>query len=120
VIDTPPPSVSPCGRSRDLAAPQRALLEKASLEKDSSVIASSWLDREYVLRNFRRYDREFAGFVDDGIKYLICSMVLSDSFHRPPPNAGFTIVADGGSSVVRVIFNAENRSVTKIECNAEG
>jgi 16S rRNA (cytosine967-C5)-methyltransferase len=30
VIDTPPPSVSPCGRSRDLAAPQRALLEKAA------------------------------------------------------------------------------------------
>ncbi len=92
---------------------------KASLEEDSSVIASSWLDREYVLRNYRRYNQEFGGFIDNGVKYLICSMVLSHSFYRPPPNARFAIVADGGSAVLRIIFNAETRSVTKIECNGE-
>jgi len=93
---------------------------RTALETNSSVIASSWLDRDYVLRNFRRYDRAYAGFIDDGTKYLICNMTLSDSFHPAPIHATFPIVFDGGSNAVRVIFKAADKSVTKIECNGNG
>lgn len=92
---------------------------RIALEANSSVIASSWLDRDFVLRNFHRYNREYAGFIDDGVKYVVCHMVQSDGFYRPPPNPGFTPVADGGSSVVGVIFKAADKTVVKIECNGE-
>ncbi len=73
-------------------------------------------DPEYVLKNLRQYHREFSGFIENGRKYVICSMLLSHDIRRNPSNR-FSIVFDGGASVVRVVFDIDTRKVERLECN---
>jgi ankyrin repeat protein len=87
---------------------------KSSLEKGPPERRGSWLDTDYVLRNLGHYHREFSGFVEDGARYLICQMVLSDEFGARSPHNGFSEIAGGGSEIVRIIFNAEQRTVEDV------
>ena len=91
---------------------------KACLEKGPPARRGSWLDAGFVLRNLTRYHREFSGFVDEDVRYLICQMVLPDEFERRPPRNEFSMIAGGGSGVVRVIFDAEKRAVVEVDGNA--
>ena len=95
------------------------------LDRDIPIDTDTWIDSEYVLSNLRRYNREYSGFIRGGAKYIICSMILSSGSqgffsvaeHERPAGKTFTIIMDGGCSVVRVIFDANSKSVVSIECN---
>jgi hypothetical protein len=99
------------------------------LDRDIPIRADTWIDSEYVLSNLRRYNREYSGFVTvrGGPKLIICSMILSmwsqrsflETEGEQPRSKAFTMVMDGGCSVVRVIFDAKSKSIVSIECNGE-
>ena len=72
-----------------------------------------------VQANLRRYNREYAGFTVDGHRYILCAMnLLYDEDDNVPDNR-FADIGDGWWTVVRVIFDAEKRTVIRLECNGE-
>jgi hypothetical protein len=95
------------------------------LDRDTQISTRTWIDHEYIAANLRRYNREHSGFIRGGSKYIICSMILSSfsqgSFvvaeHERSHGKRFTIIMDGGCSVVRVIFETKSKTVVSIECN---
>ncbi len=93
------------------------------LNSDESAQANTWIGREYILDNFPRYDREYSGFILNDSKYIICQMILWSGFQGScfiaeyEPGSKFTIIYDGGCGVVRVIFDAESKTVISISCN---
>jgi len=97
------------------------------LDRDTPIHAQTWMDSEYVLANLQRYNREYSGFIRDGAKYIICSMILSSgsggSFYvaesKQPQGKTFTIIMDGGCMVVRVIFDAKSKTIVSMDCNGE-
>jgi hypothetical protein len=114
-------------------APEKADLEgletalEKYLDRDVPISTQGWIDHEYIAANLRRYNREYSGFIRAGAKLIICSMNLSSgsrgSFfvaeHEQPPRKTFTIIMDGGCTVVQVIFDAKTKTVVSIECNGE-
>ena len=88
---------------------------KTFLQENTSIRAKTWVSREVVLANFRRYSREYAGFSIDGNKYIICQMHLFP--HPDEPGNYFSFIGDGGSSVVRIVYNPESNDIVWIECN---
>ena len=88
------------------------------LGQDAPKKRGDWVNREYVLAHLHQYHREFAGFIDDDTEYVVLSMHLNDFFREPPDNT-FSMMSDGGSSVVRVIFDLEAGAVVHIECNGQ-
>ncbi|UCG58094.1 MAG: hypothetical protein JSU70_01040, partial [Phycisphaerales bacterium] len=97
------------------------------LDSDSTY-AHTFIDRDHILANLPRYDREYSGFILDDSKYIICSMIAWSGIqggcyvakYEEPPGTIFTLIADGGCGVVTVIFDAESKTVVGIECNGEG
>jgi ankyrin repeat protein len=71
----------------------------------------------HVLANIRRYNREYGGFIVEGRRYVICAMDTSEEFFYNRPDNRFAEIGDGWWSVVRVIFDAEKRTVVRLECN---
>jgi hypothetical protein len=92
---------------------------KSYLENNTALRTNTRVDRKFVLAHFRRYNREYSGFSKDGSDYIFCSMHLADDFSQKPPENNFTLIMDGGSAVVRVIFNARTKEVVRIDCNGE-
>jgi hypothetical protein len=96
---------------------------KTCLTSEKPIQTSTWLDSEYILDNFSRYDREYSGFILNDSKYIICQMILWSGFQGScfiaeyEPGIKFTIIFDGGCGVVRVIFNVESNTVVSISCN---
>lgn len=89
---------------------------RSSMEKGPPTRRGAWLERDYVLKNLMCYNREFGGFVDEGVRYLICQMIF-DEFRETPPGNKFSMVADGGSGVIRVIFDADKKTVVNVDGN---
>ena len=79
----------------------------------------SYLPRAHILANLRRYNRQYSGFVMEGRKYIICAMDTVHAFPNNVPDNRFAEIGDGWWSVVRVIFDAEKRTVVHIECNGQ-
>ena len=96
---------------------------KALLESDEPIQENTWLDRENILDNLPRYDKEYSGFILNDSKYVICQMIcwsgLQGSCYIAEYDPGniFTIIFDGGCGVVRVIFDAKSKAVVSIDCN---
>jgi hypothetical protein len=55
------------------------------------------LDQEYGLANFRRYNREYAGSLKDGTRYVFCNMHVYPEGETPPANR-FTVIIDGATA----------------------
>ncbi|MHC4604941.1 MAG: ankyrin repeat domain-containing protein [Planctomycetota bacterium] len=96
------------------------------LDKNRVLDVTTYFDREYVLSRFRRYNREYSGFVRDGAKYIVCSMhcfggeynmFVAEVFSKEPNGNKFTIIADGGSGVVRVIYDFPGKTVIHVDAN---
>jgi hypothetical protein len=93
------------------------------LERNERIDGQAWDARDYVLGDFRCYDREFGGFVRDGSRYVICNMIdlggMQGSAYAEEYGSGsrFSIIMDGGWAIVRVIFDLETRTVIHVECN---
>jgi len=101
-------------RAKDIDGLNAAL--KTYLDSDTPIRTRTWMDREYVLRNIARYNREYSGFTKDGAKYIICQM-LRDYIPITQPPKEFTIIMDGGCGIVRVIFDVETKTIVSIDCN---
>ena len=93
---------------------------KEYLDSDLPVDVGDRADQEYILANLGGYNREYSGFVKDGIRYIICNMHISWEGHGPllddEPVAmdEFTIISHGGCDV---IFDAGTKVVVSIHCN---
>ena len=100
---------------------------KIYLRENVALRTHTWIDREYVLSNLRLYNREYSGFTLDGTRYILCSMhcfggnnmYVAEAPPRELYGKQFTIIFDGGSSVVRVIFDFQSKTVVRIDCNGE-
>ncbi len=94
---------------------------KSYLEKNSTIKVRTWLNREYILNNLSEYNLEYSGYVKDGKKFIICNMVYGYIGINRDKSATdeFTYFLDGGCSIVRVIFDAETKSVVSIDCNGQ-
>jgi hypothetical protein len=62
------------------------------------------------------------GIITDKGKYIFCSMYLSDlsvAKDSPCETPGFTLIMDGGFSVVRFMFDVVQKEVVGLEWNGE-
>jgi hypothetical protein len=90
----------------------------ASLDSDTPIKARTWMDREYVLAHFLQYNREYSGYIKDGVRYVICQMHgFDDGMRATQTPQTFAVIADGGCDIVRIVFNAETKGVVSIDCN---
>ena len=94
------------------------LVLKSFLEQNKETKTDMYFDREFILENLPRYNKEYSGFIKKKTKYVICNMILIlDESLRTLPNNEFTTgIYDGGCSVVQVVFNLETKKVDRIDC----
>lgn len=91
---------------------------RAFLQENRDIRARTHFHRESVLADLRRYNREYSGFVKDGTRYIACQMVsLTGDFSREPSDDQFSMICDGGCGVVKIVFDAETKTVIEIDCN---
>lgn len=72
---------------------------------------------DHVRERFFSYNREYAGFVREGRKFLLCSTAGTPP--EEPPTDRFTFVMDGGSDYARIIVDLAANKVVYFECNGE-
>ena len=89
---------------------------KRALDEDSVIQTQTWFSRRQISDHLDQYNREYAGFINDGVKYVICNMDIMEGRAQPPDN-DFTEVWDGGCSVVKVVFQLDTKTVVRIDCN---
>ncbi len=90
------------------------------LEEDAPGAKGGLIAPEYILSHFEEYRREYAGFVHDGVQYIVCNMIQapSDPALEGPLRNRFTGMFDGGCAQVVVVFEARSREVAACRCNA--
>jgi len=78
-----------------------------------------YMEPDYILSHFDQYNREYAGFIKDGIKYIVCNMVQAstDTSLRLPPRNSFSGIWDGGCAQVVLVFEAQTKQVVRFRCN---
>jgi ankyrin repeat protein len=90
---------------------------KSHLENMVVKDSSRWLGREYTLPHLRQYSREYSGFTRDGVRYIICNLIL-EPFPRepydPPLGSSFSIMRESDWMVLSVIFDVQSRTVSSI------
>jgi ankyrin repeat protein len=95
----------------------RAALRKWLTDEAPRIKAVN-LDEDYILRHFDRYDREYAGFVKDGARHILCNMVqFPPEYAAQPPRSRFFGMFDGGCAWFVVVFEARTRQVVWYRCN---
>lgn len=94
----------------------------ASLDLVAAVKASDRIDTkphssmEYILEHLTQYHREYAGFLRQGRKYLICNMYFASL--DTPPRDGFTAgIMDAWCDLVTTVVDLENSRVVSIDCS---
>jgi len=94
------------------------LVLKNFLEQNVDKKTNMYFNREYILENLHRYNKEYSGFINNKKKHVICNMILLlDESERNPLNNEFTTgIYDGGCGVVQVVFNLEIKKVIRIDC----
>lgn len=87
------------------------------LLENKIIITKTYIEREFVLEHFYKYNREYSGFVKRGRKYIICNMILHEK--RKPDKKHFSRIYDGGSVQIRVIFDAQIKQVVQVDGNGQ-
>ena len=90
---------------------------KAALDNSSDVEFKGERYLEAVRGYLPQYNREYAGFVKAGRKYLICNAGVLTSQRLPRDEFGFTGVVDGGCSFSRIVVDLAENVVIQINCN---
>lgn len=91
------------------------LILKNYLTENTSIPTETHVAREHVLANLRRYSREYGGFVTDGRRYILCNLVITEPFETPSEER-FTSRMDAWWTITQVIFDAETRTVVRVDC----
>lgn len=92
---------------------------KKWIKEDAPKAKDIYVDPDYILTHFDQYNREYAGFMKDGIKYIVCNMVQAstDTSLRSPPRNSFSGIWDGGCAQVVLVFEAQTKQVVRFRCN---
>ncbi len=88
------------------------------LTDEAPRIKDAYIDHDYIVSHLDQYDRQYAGFVKDGTRYILCNMVedSTDPALRSPRNR-FSGMFDGGCSWFVVVLEAQTRQVVWCRCN---
>jgi len=92
---------------------------KQWLTDEAARIKDVYIDHDYILSHLDEYQREYAGFVKDGKRYVLCNMVHTSAdpaSQTPPPNR-FSGIFDGGCAWFIVVFEIPARRVVWYRCN---
>jgi len=76
----------------------------------------------FIREHLEAYKKECCGIIIDKQEYIFCSMylsVLSPEEAGASEAPGFTLIMDGGASVVRFIFDVLQKEVVGLEWNGE-
>jgi len=88
---------------------------RSHLSKNIVVGAKEHFDPKLVLRNLHLYNREYSGITRDGARYIICQMIIHDLPEDRPDNA-FIMIHGSANGVVRFVFDVQNKTIVKIDC----
>ena len=101
------------------------ILEKKDIEGFKTILKSFFEEElknkkedyalNYIFDNLDRYNNEYAGFIIDGDKYIICNMVLQ--IGKNPKGNYFTFMYDGGCSLVSIIYEVKSKNVIQVKCS---
>ena len=92
---------------------------KKCIQEDAPKAKDIYVDPDYILTHFDQYNREYAGFMKDGTKYIVCNMAQAstDTSLRSPPRNSFSGIWDGGCAQVVLVFEAQTKQVVRFRCN---
>ncbi len=90
------------------------LVLKSYLIENTAVRTDTSVKREVLLASLRRYNQEYGGFISNGIRYIICNLVMTED-PEVPNEEEFTWWSTGFEDIARVIFDAERRTVIRID-----
>jgi len=92
---------------------------KKWIKEDAPKAKDIYIEPDYILTHFDQYNREYAGFMKDGTKYIVCNMVQAstDTSLRPPLRNSFSGIWDGGCAQVVLVFEAQTKQVVRFRCN---
>lgn len=90
------------------------LVLRSYLIENTAIATGTSVEREALLASLRRYNQEYGGFISNGTKCIVCNMVMTE--HPEAPNKEeFTWWSVGCEDMARVIFDAEKRTVIRID-----
>ena len=69
----------------------QALDLQAAIERNPQTDQHASFRREYVLDDLAKANREYAGFIVQGRKYIFCNLDYPNTPNRQPQDAGFTL-----------------------------
>jgi hypothetical protein len=68
----------------------------------------------YIIDNLSQYVIEYAGVELNKEQVIFCNMFLLE---RSRDRKGFTLILDGGCSVVQAIYHPQKRKIVSLRCN---
>jgi hypothetical protein len=68
----------------------------------------------YIIDNLSQYTIEYAGVELNKERVIFCNMFLGE---RSRDRKGFTLILDGGCSVVQAIYHPQKRKIVSLRCN---
>jgi len=69
-------------------------------------------EREFVLAHLRRLHREYAGFIHEGKKYIVCYLHEGNLDDKPPDNQ-FTSPVGEFWRITHIIFDVESSAIVQ-------
>jgi len=91
------------------------LVLKSYLTENTAIQTRTYVEREEILARLRCYSHEYGGFTLDGTKYILCNLVIM-GLPDTPSEERFTSRMDAWWGITRVIFDAETRTVVRVDC----
>lgn len=92
-----------------------ALDLRVDIEKSAHIDTKTWFDLGYILSHLSGYNCEYAGFIRQGRRYVLCNMEFNP--HNREPGDEFTWGAEGGCTLARVVIDLTDETVVRIDCN---
>ncbi len=89
---------------------------EAAVKASDPLATKSHSSMEYILEHFTQYHREYAGFLRQGRKYLICNMYFA-SLDTPPRDGLTAGIMDAWCDLVTTVVDLENSRVVSIDCS---
>ena len=89
---------------------------KARLQDPAEIKAKAHFRREFILNYLEQYSREYSGITRDGLRYIICQMILPHHFPTKPPENTFTQIHGFANGVVHFLIEVKTKKVVKIDC----
>jgi len=85
------------------------------LENNPLIGVKDCFDRRLVLRHLHLYNREYSGIISNGVRCIICQMIIHELPEGESRNA-FTQIHGSGNGVVRFEYDTKSKAITYIDC----